>query len=61
MKILLKDSTIVKDAADSLDLVLPLANIAQQLFQAGVNNGWGEDDDSAVVKVLEKLANFSIG
>ena len=61
LKILLKDSTIVKDAADSLDLVLPLANIAQQLFQAGVNNGWGDDDDSAVVKVLEKLANFSIG
>jgi len=61
LKILLKDTTIVKDAADSLDLVLPLANIAQQLYQAGVNNGWGDDDDSAVVKVLENLSNFSIG
>jgi 3-hydroxyisobutyrate dehydrogenase-like beta-hydroxyacid dehydrogenase len=61
LRILLKDTTIVKDAADSLDLVLPLANIAQQLYQAGVNNGWGDDDDSAVVKVLEKLANFEIG
>jgi 3-hydroxyisobutyrate dehydrogenase-like beta-hydroxyacid dehydrogenase len=61
LRILLKDTTIVKDTADSLDLVLPLANIAQQLYQAGVNNGWGDDDDSAVVKVLEKLANFQIG
>jgi len=60
LRILLKDTSIVKDAADSLDLVLPLANIAQQLYQAGVNNGWGDDDDSAIVKVLEKLANFSI-
>ena len=61
LRILLKDTTIVNDTADSLDLVLPLANIAQQLYQAGVNNGWGDDDDSAVVKVLEKLANYSIG
>ena len=61
LKILLKDTRIVKDTADSLDLVLPLANLTQQLYQAGVNNGWGDDDDSAVVKVLEKLTNYSIG
>ena len=60
MRILLKDSGIVTDAADSLDLVLPLAGIARQLYQAGVNNGWGEDDNSAIIKVLEKLANFAI-
>jgi 3-hydroxyisobutyrate dehydrogenase len=61
LRILLKDTRIVKDAADSLDLPLPLANLAQQYYLSGVNNGWGDDDDSAVIKVLEKLANFSIG
>ena len=61
LRILLKDTRIVNDTADSLDLVLPLANMAQQYYQAGVNNGWGDDDDAAVVKVLEKLANYSIG
>ena len=61
LRILLKDTRIVNDTADSLDLVLPLVNIAQQFYQAGVNNGWGDDDDAGVVKVLEKLANYSIG
>jgi len=60
LRILLKDTTIVTDEAESLNLVLPLASITRQLYQAGVNNGWGDDDNSAIVKVLEKLANFSI-
>lgn len=60
LRILLKDTDIITDAADDMDLVLPLSNLARQLYRAGVNNGWGDDDDSAVVKVLEKLANFEI-
>lgn len=60
MQIHLKDTGIVTDTAKSLGIVLPLVEITRQLFQAGVNNGWGDDDSSAVVKVLEKLANFSI-
>ncbi len=60
LRILLKDTTIVTDEAESLNLVLPLASITRQLYQAGVNNGWGDDDNSAIVKVLEKLADFSI-
>ena len=60
LRILLKDTTIVTDEAESMNLVLPLAGITRQLYQTGVNNGWGDDDNSAIVKVLEKLANFSI-
>ncbi len=61
LRILLKDMDIVTDAAESTGLVLPLSSLARQLYQAGVNNGWGDEDDSAVVKVLEQLAQFSVG
>ena len=60
LKILLKDTNIVADAAQSLDLVLPMISLARQLYQAGVNAGLGDEDDSAIVKVLEKLSNFSL-
>jgi 3-hydroxyisobutyrate dehydrogenase len=58
--ILLKDTKIVNEMAESLDLVLPMVNLAQQLYQAGVNSGWGDEDDAAIVKVLEQLSNYSI-
>jgi 3-hydroxyisobutyrate dehydrogenase-like beta-hydroxyacid dehydrogenase len=61
LKILLKDVDIVRDAAKSLDLVLPITTLAGQLYRAGVNAGWGDEDDSAILKVLEKLTNYSIG
>jgi 3-hydroxyisobutyrate dehydrogenase len=60
LKILLKDTSIVSDMAESHGLILPLATAARQLFQAGVNSGLEDEDDAAVVKVLEALANFSL-
>ncbi len=60
LRILLKDAGIVTDAAESMGLVLPVINLTRQLYQAGVNNGWGDEDDSAVVKVLEQLSQYSI-
>jgi 3-hydroxyisobutyrate dehydrogenase-like beta-hydroxyacid dehydrogenase len=58
--ILLKDTSIVVDAARSLELVLPITTMAQQLYQAGVNAGLADEDDSSIIKILEKLANDSI-
>jgi 3-hydroxyisobutyrate dehydrogenase-like beta-hydroxyacid dehydrogenase len=60
LRILLKDTNIVMEAAQSLDLVLPVTDVVRQLFQAGVNCGLGDEDDSAIVKVLEKLANYQL-
>lgn len=60
LKILLKDTSIVTDTAESLDLVLPMIGLARQLYQSGVNAGWGDEDDSAIVKVLEKLSCYSL-
>jgi 3-hydroxyisobutyrate dehydrogenase-like beta-hydroxyacid dehydrogenase len=58
--ILLKDTSIVTETARSLDLVLPITTLVQQLYQAGVNAGLANEDDSSIVKVLEKLSSYSI-
>ncbi len=60
LRILLKDTNIVMETAQSLDLVLPVAGLVRQLFQAGVNCGLGDEDDSAIVKVLEKLTHYEL-
>lgn len=60
LRILLKDTNIVMETAQSLDLVLPVTDIVRQLYQAGVNCGLGDEDDSAIVKVLEKLAHYEL-
>ncbi len=60
LKVIVKDTGIVLNTADSLGLPMPMTSIARQLFQAGVNQGFGEEGSSAIVKVLEKLAGFSL-
>ena len=60
LRILLKDTNIVLSLAESLGLPMPLTSIARQMFQAGVNQGLGDEDDAAVVKVLEQMAGFSL-
>ena len=60
LRILLKDTNIVLSLAESLGLPMPLTSIVRQMFQAGVNQGLGDEDDAAVVKVLEQMAGFSL-
>jgi L-threonate 2-dehydrogenase len=60
LKVIVKDTGIVLSTADSLGLPMPMTSIARQLFQAGVNQGLGEEGSSAIVKVLEQLAGFSL-
>ena len=60
LKILLKDMDIALEAAQSYNLVLPLSAITREMFQAGVNQGLGDEGDSASVKVLEQMTNFSL-
>ena len=60
LKILLKDIKVVLETAHAHGLVLPLSEMTRQVVQAGVNQGLGDEDDSACVKVLESLASFSL-
>ncbi|ESL09430.1 2-hydroxy-3-oxopropionate reductase [Trypanosoma rangeli SC58] len=55
-----KDLGIVMDTAKEFGAPLPSTAVNAQLFQSMVQNGEGDRDNSAVVGVLERLANCHI-
>lgn len=56
----LKDLRIVKQLAQTYDVVLPTGAIVEQLFSSLITNGGGDLDHSALLTVVEKLSNYSI-
>jgi L-threonate 2-dehydrogenase len=59
--IFVKDLGLVLDTGRELRFPLPLAGAAHQLFLMAAAAGLGREDDSAVVKVYEKLAGITVG
>lgn len=57
----LKDLNIVLDTGRTYGVPLPVTSTVNQLFQAMIQQGDGELDNSAVLNVLERLANTQIG
>jgi 2-hydroxy-3-oxopropionate reductase len=55
-----KDLNIVMESARAFGVPLPSAAIHTQLFNAMVQQGWGDLDNSAVVGMLEMLAKISL-
>ncbi|GAP22442.1 NAD(P)-dependent oxidoreductase [Leptolinea tardivitalis] len=51
-----KDLGIVMDTARTYGIPLPGTAIANQLFQAMVDNGLGDQDNSSVISIIEMLA-----
>jgi 3-hydroxyisobutyrate dehydrogenase-like beta-hydroxyacid dehydrogenase len=47
---------MVMSAARLMGLNLPAAEAAAKVYEQGVEDGWGEEDFSAVIKVLRKQA-----
>lgn len=60
VEIFVKDLGIVLDSARELRFPLPLAAAAHQQFLAAAAAGLGREDDSAVVKVYERLAGIEV-
>jgi putative dehydrogenase len=58
LDILLKDLTYVLDMGKNLKIPLLLSAIAKEVFHMANCLGWGKEDDSAVLKVLEKIAGI---
>lgn len=56
----LKDLKIVLETAQEYGIPLPSAGLHTQLYEAMVQNGWGELDNSAVINVLEQLAGVTL-
>lgn len=56
----LKDLRIVKQLAQTYDVILPTGTLVEQLFSSLIANGSGDLDHSALLTVVEKLSNYSI-
>ena len=56
-----KDLSIALDGARRLAMSLPHTALCQELFNAALAAGDGNLDDSALLRVLERLANHELG
>lgn len=56
MRLHRKDMTLAVDAARALDLALPNTAMVQQLMNAAIAGGDGDQDHSALIHTLERIA-----
>jgi 3-hydroxyisobutyrate dehydrogenase-like beta-hydroxyacid dehydrogenase len=55
-----KDIGLALESAKPLDQPLPLTAITQQMLQATIAKGYGEDDFCSTIRVLEDLAGIQV-
>jgi 3-hydroxyisobutyrate dehydrogenase-like beta-hydroxyacid dehydrogenase len=55
-----KDVGMALDSARQMNIPLPLTGVTQQMFQAAIAEGYGEDDMCASIKVLEEWAGVKV-
>ena len=60
VKWLSKDIRLAVDLASALDVPVPLTALAQQLYQAAMAKGYGEEDICGSIRVLEELARCEV-
>lgn len=60
IEIWLKDLNLVLDTGKEMQLPMPLAAVAHQLYIMADAAGYGRLDDAAVIKVFEKIADFRV-
>lgn len=58
LKMMRKDLTLALATADSLEASMPLTSLVNELHQAGMAQGLGEEDFSSIVKVFEGLSSL---
>lgn len=56
-----KDQEVETALAKALGVPMILANVTQQFYQMARAAGFGKEDGSAVVKVIERLAGVTVG
>jgi 3-hydroxyisobutyrate dehydrogenase len=60
VNIFVKDLGIVLDAAQKLTMALPLASSAHQLYLGASGAGFGQEDDSAVIKLYAQMTGINL-
>ncbi|MDD9205899.1 NAD(P)-dependent oxidoreductase [Georgenia sp. 10Sc9-8] len=60
LKLLLKDLRLIAGQAQEVGIELPTLATTTDLAEAGVDQGWGEENASAVIKVLAERAQVDL-
>ena len=55
-----KDLELATETAKSLSIPLPMATLAQQIFEMARAKGYGREDISAVIKLWEEMAGVEV-
>jgi len=55
-----KDVGLALESGKELGVPLPLTGLTQQMFQAALARGYGEEDFCSAIKVLEELAGIEV-
>jgi 3-hydroxyisobutyrate dehydrogenase-like beta-hydroxyacid dehydrogenase len=61
LKHLLKDANLIDRFAQDLNSPIPAAAAIRETIKSAVNQGWGEENASAMIKALELQGNVQIG
>lgn len=60
LRTMVKDTNLVKDFAEDLGMPLFIPSIVHEMFKVGMNKGFGEENASAIVKVIEDMAGAKV-
>ncbi len=55
-----KDVSLALQSGQELDVPLPSTALVQQLLQAAISKGWGEDDFISIIRILEDWAGVEV-
>lgn len=61
LKLMLKDANLIARFAEDLNSPIPAAAIVRETLKSAVNQGWGEENASALIKALETQAGVTVG
>ena len=60
VRTMVKDTGHIKDLAEELGMPVPLSSLVHEMYKIGVNKGFGEENASAIVKVIEDMSGTVI-
>lgn len=60
LKHLLKDANLIARLVQDLNSLTPAATVVRETIKTAVNQGWGEENASALIKALELEAGVTI-
>lgn len=60
LKLMLKDANLIARFAEDLNVSVPASAVTREVIKAAVNKGWGEENASAFIRVLEELSDVVV-